>query len=46
MSLTRTGVLVLMVLFLTVDFGFGQNTAMQILTRGVEHAAQGNLKRS
>jgi tetratricopeptide (TPR) repeat protein len=35
-----------MVLFLTVDFGFGQNAAMQILTKGVEHAAQGNFNKA
>jgi tetratricopeptide (TPR) repeat protein len=41
--LLRIGVLALMVLFLTVGLGFGQNTADQIWTKGVEHAAQGNF---
>jgi tetratricopeptide (TPR) repeat protein len=46
MSLIRIGVLVLMVLFLPVGLSFGQNTAGQIWTRGVEHAAQGNFNKA
>jgi len=43
MGLVRVGVLVLILLFLTAGLGFGKNTAKQILTKGVEHAAQGNF---
>ena len=43
MGLIRVGLLALMVLFLMVDLGFGQNNAWQIWTKGVEHAAQGNF---
>jgi len=43
MVLIRIGVMALMVLFLMVDFGFCQNTADQIWTKGVEYAAQGNF---
>ena len=43
MILIRMGVLVLILLFLAGGLGFGQNTAKQILTKGVEHAAQGNF---
>jgi len=44
MDLTRTGMLVLMVLFLTVDLGFGQNTTKQFMIKGVEYGAQGNFQ--
>jgi len=44
MVLIRIGVLVLMVLYLTVGLGFGQNNAEQIFNEGVEHAAQGKFK--
>jgi hypothetical protein len=43
MGLIRTGVLVLLVLSLMVDFGFGQNTAKQIYTNGVEYGVQGKF---
>jgi tetratricopeptide (TPR) repeat protein len=43
MGLTRTGVLVLMVLSLTVDLSFDQSTAKQIYTKGLEFAVQGKF---
>ena len=43
MDSIKTGVLALMVLFLPLDLSFGQNTAKQIWTKGVEHAAQGHF---
>jgi tetratricopeptide (TPR) repeat protein len=43
MGLIRTGVLVLMVLFLPISLSFGQNTFGQFWIKGVEHAAQGNF---
>jgi len=40
----REGVLVLILLFLATGLGFGQNTAEQILTKGIEYGAQGKFK--
>ena len=43
MGLIRTGVLILLVLSLTVDFGFGQKAAKQFMINGMEYGAQGNF---
>ena len=40
----REGVLVLILLFLATGLGFGQNTAEQIWTKGIEYGAQGKFK--
>ncbi|NIS62911.1 MAG: tetratricopeptide repeat protein [Proteobacteria bacterium] len=41
--LIRVGVLVLILLFLAAGSGFGQNTAKQIYTKGVEYGVQGKF---
>jgi Tfp pilus assembly protein PilF len=43
-ALSRISISVLIVLFLTVGLSYGQNTAWQFLTKGVEHAAEGKFK--
>jgi tetratricopeptide (TPR) repeat protein len=46
MDLTRTGMLVLMVLFLTVDLGIGQNTTNLFLIKGVEYGNKGQYDKA